>query len=204
VRILEALPEGGYRLGPAAAWMGAQVFERAGLVEAAVPTMNNLVRIAGAQVELSQYVSKGWMVFLHHVEDPRVRVANRVGSRVPAYQSAEGRSVLARMEILDVQDILQAEGPGDLGAPGVHADGMDEVLRAIALGHERGYTVLDRPNSTLRTVAAPLLDADGMPVGALSVSLSRHALIEPRVAALATSVRTAAHEVSQRLTTRSR
>jgi DNA-binding IclR family transcriptional regulator len=205
VRILEALPEGGYRLGPAAAWLGAQVFERTGLVEAATPTMQSLVRIGGAHVELTQYVSKGWMVFLHHLEDPRMRAANRVGYRVPAYQSAEGRAVLACMEMLDVHDILQTKGPSDLGAPGVEdTDDLDAVLRSVALGRKRGYAVLDRARSSLRTVAAPLLDAEGAPVGALSVSLSRHALTEPRVEALAVSVRAACHEVSQRLTSRTR
>jgi DNA-binding IclR family transcriptional regulator len=109
------------------------------------------------------------------------------------------------MEVLEVHDILQAKGPGDLGAAGIEdVEVLDGVLRTISRARERGFTVLDRTRSSLRTVAAPLLDADGVAVGSLSVSLNRRALTDPRVETLAMSVRAACHEVSQRLAVRAR
>lgn len=204
VRMLEVLPEGGYRLGPATAWLGAQVFERTGLVEAAVPTMQNLAQMSGAQVDLSQYVSKGWMVFLHHVEDPRVRSSNRMGSRVPAHQCAEGHAVLSQLESLEIREIV-LRAAGDLGAPGVEDDvAYDRLLRSLSQARRQGFAVMDRARTTLRTVAAPLRDADGVTVGALSVSMPRQSVNDRRVQTLGVALRAACHEISQRLATRSR
>ncbi len=204
VRMLESLPEGGYRLGPATAWLGAQVFERTGLVEAAVPTMQNLARIAGAQVDLSQYVSKGWMVFLHHVTDSRLRSSSRMGSRVPAHECGEGRAVLSQLESLEIRDIV-IRASGDLGAPGVDdAAEYDRLLRSLSQGREQGFVVMDRARTTLRTVAAPLRDPDGVTVGALSVSMPRQSVSERRVTVLGEALRAANHEISQRLATRGR
>lgn len=204
VRLLEALPEGGYRLGPATAWLGAQVFERTGLVEAATPAMHTLARSAGAHVDLSQYVHKGWMVFLHHIGDPRIRASNRVGSRIPAHECAEGRAALSQFEALDIRDIV-IRASGDLGAPGVQDPAAyDQLLRALSETRSRGYVAMDRSGTMLRTVAAPLRDPDGATVGALSVSMSRQAVTPSRVAALGETLRAACHETSQRLAARSR
>ena len=204
VRMLEALPEGGYRLGPATAWLGAQVFERTGLVEAAVPTMHSLARIAGAQVDLSQYVSKGWMVFLHHVADARLRSSSRMGSRVPAHECAEGRAVLSQFESLEIREIV-VRASGDLGAPGVDDNAAyAQLLRCLAQGRQHGFVVMERARSNLRTVAAPLRDPDGVTVGALSVSMARPSVNERRVAQLGEALRAANHEISQRLATRGR
>lgn len=192
VRLLEVLPGSGYRLGPAAAWLGAQVFERTGLVEAAAPAMNGLVQMFGSHIELAQYVSKGWMVFLHHAEDPHLRASNRVGTRVPAHECAEGLAVFSGMQALEVQDILSAHNVQEYG----------DLLRLVSQAHARGFAILDRSRSVLRTIAAPILDPQGLAVGALSVSMNRQMFTERRTAALAQSIRAACHETSQRIATR--
>ncbi|MBM3678469.1 MAG: helix-turn-helix domain-containing protein, partial [Actinobacteria bacterium] len=55
--LLERATGGGYRLGAVLAGMGAQVIERAGLVEAASPAMSMLSRTVGGEIHLGQFAA---------------------------------------------------------------------------------------------------------------------------------------------------
>ncbi|MEV0972535.1 IclR family transcriptional regulator [Microtetraspora glauca] len=191
-RMLEAMHEGGYRLGPAVAWLGAQVFERIGLAEAATRTMENLAKHFGGDVQLGQYVAKGWIVYLHHVEHDGGLVHHRVGARVPAFRNACGRAAMSRFDQLEVADIMTRH-------PGVD---LDPLLRDLTLTRERGFAVSDSSQPQIRSVAASILDAEGNAVGAVSVAQRRSVMNERRTLALGNAVRAAAQEISQRLATR--
>lgn len=193
-RMLEAMPEGGYRLGPAVAWLGAQVLERIGLAEAATRTMEDLARQFGGGVQLGQYVAKGWIVYLHHVEHDRGLIRHRFGSRVPAYRTACGRAAMSRFEPLEVADIMTLH-------PGVD---LDLLLRDLTLARERGFAISDTSSPQVRSVAACILDPDGSVVGAVSIAQRKSVMNERRTLTLGNAIRSAAQEISQRLATRGR
>ncbi|MDX6742773.1 IclR family transcriptional regulator [Actinocorallia sp. A-T 12471] len=191
-RFLEAMPDAGYRLGPAVAWLGAQVFERIGLVEAATRTMENLSRHHQGDVQLGQYVAKGWIVYLHHVEYEGGLLRYRLGTRVPAHLTASGRAAMSRFEQVEVAEIMRLHAGADL----------DALLRDLTRTRDRGYAVTDGTGPQVRSVAAPILDAEGDVVGAVSLTQRRSVMNERRTLASASAVRSAAQEISQRLATR--
>lgn len=190
-RMLEAMPEGGYRLGPAVAWLGAQVIERIGLAEAATRTMENLARQLHGNVQLGQYVAKGWIVYLHRVEQDSDLSRHRLGTRGPAHRTACGRAAMSRFDQIEVADIMTLHPDADL----------DPFLRDLTLVRERGYAVTN-DNPHVRAVAAPVIDPDGSMVGAVSFTQRREVMTERRVLTVANAIRSAAQEISQRLATR--
>ncbi|TAN27373.1 MAG: IclR family transcriptional regulator [Castellaniella sp.] len=129
----------------------------------------------------------------------RLGVDIRIGSRVPAYSTAIGHAILAWLPKSDQKKILGSH-PRPALTPTTLTD-IDEILRRLQTVRERGYAVSDQENvSGLFIVAAPVLDADGVPVAGLSVAAPALRMRLPEFEALAADpVRTAAAELSKSL-----
>ena len=85
--LLEAVPRGGYRLGPLLLELGGLIIDRTGLVDAVEGSTAALQRSAGQELHVGQIV-EGWVVYVHRESGPtRVRMTNRVGMRAPAFMS---------------------------------------------------------------------------------------------------------------------
>ena len=110
-QLLERVPGGGYRLGPALAEMGGQVIERTGLVEAATPSMRGLSRAVGGEVHLGQLVGR-FVIYLIRIEhERRLPMRNRMGLRAPAHLTGCGKAALAQLDPVRVRGLLAGE-PG--------------------------------------------------------------------------------------------
>lgn len=198
VSMLESLPGGGYQLGSAQAWLGAQAFERMGLVKATHTQLEQLHRAGYPSVSVSQYIPRGWVVFLHRIEGaPNHRVGG-LGTRRPAYTCVEGQVVLASMTDSEREDILHPGDASRLGADGVPDQdraGLDAIFR---WAREEGYLVSNHPGVQTRTIACPILGWSGTGVGALSVSVSAQSLTHKKLAVIAERLCEAAAAVSPR------
>lgn len=200
VSMLEALPGGGYQLGSAQAWLGAPAFERMGLVEATRAQLDQLHRAGMASVSVSQYVPRGWIVFLHRTGDAATPRIGGLGTRRPAYTCVEGQVVLASMTPDESEDILCPADATRLAADG--APERDRAALAVLLtrAREQGYLVSDQAGPQTRTIACPILGWSGAGVGALSVAVSAQSLTRTRLADIAERLREAAAAVSPRAT----
>lgn len=99
----------------------------------------------------------------------RLGVDIRIGSRIPAYCSALGHSVLAwlpeerRHAILSMRERVRLT-PLTLVT-------LSEIEERLQLVRKQGYALSDGETVTgLRVLAAPILDADEHPYGAISVT----------------------------------
>lgn len=193
--LLEQVAGGGYRLGPALAGMGAQVIERAGLVEAAGPSMNVLSRTVGGEIHLGQFVT-GWIVYLIRIEHARrMPMRNRLGLRVPAYLTGCGKAALFTLETAQVREHV-ASTQGQTSPPN-----LEGLLRELAVARRQGFIVSDSFQPGVVSVAAPLLGRDGAVIGGLSAAHERSVLEHVGTVRIAAAVVEAARQTSERLST---
>ena len=99
----------------------------------------------------------------------RLAVDVRVGNRVPAFSSAQGRAILSRLPV-DVQRAILESAPLR-PLPDHTVIDVDRILGQIAQATADGYAVSEQETVTgLRVIAAPITDVDGVPVAALSAA----------------------------------
>ena len=99
----------------------------------------------------------------------RLGVDVRIGSRVPAYSSAVGHAILAWLPKPDQISILESQPRRKLTVT-TETD-LDTLLKRLDQVKARGYAVSDQETvSGLYVLAAPVLDADGIPLAGLSVA----------------------------------
>lgn len=128
-------------------------------------------------------------LYLDKIISPRpVRFTTRVGSRVPLPIPAGGKAILAFSP--DGDDVVRELA--DRRDPQYPIE-LDKVLRSLERTRSSGYA-MSSARQGARSIAAPVLDRDRNPVGALSVSAPTDRL-DPTVqqAVIAEVVGTATH-----------
>lgn len=196
--LLEAVPRGGYRLGPLLLELGGLVIDRTGLVDAVEGCTAALHRAAGQELHVGQLVD-GWVVYLHRESGPtRVSMTNRVGMRAPAFLSGCGRSALS---VLDPEDaglrVRRVCKDEQLPLPD-----LAELAEELAVARHDGYLVCRSFQPGRTSVAAAVIGPDGLPAGALSIAGPSSSFAPSRLAELAGAVMNAATVASRRLHTR--
>lgn len=161
--------EGVWQVGVQAFIVG-QAFRRARDVLAlARPVMRRLMEDSGETVNL--YIEEGGeVVCMGQVECRQLmRAISRPGGRVKMHCSGVGKAMLARLPDAEVTRILQLHG-----LPRMTEKTLDtpRKLRDDLAGiRQRGFAIDDEEHAVgLRCVAAAILDEEGRPVAALSLS----------------------------------
>ena len=104
------------------------------------------------------------------VDMARPNLDRRIGSRTGAYASALGHAMMAWHDPQSARQIL-ASSEGVPLSDRTLID-LDELMERLASVRERGYAVSDGENAYgLRTIAAPILDADDRPLAGVSLSV---------------------------------
>lgn len=159
-----------FRLTLKAADLGLHAIGGADLRELARPILRSLVG------ELNEAASLGVLdgADILYIERVRAGVARlgvdiRIGTTIPACCSAIGHVILAHLPKRDLERVLAAQPrPGTMPSVPVTRAAID---RSIADVREYGYALRDSYlGNGLRVLAVPVLDIDGYPVAALSVS----------------------------------
>jgi DNA-binding IclR family transcriptional regulator len=126
-----------------------------------------------------------------------VRDTNWVGRRTPLHCVANGKALLAACAPPDVERILS--GPLPRFTERTIAD-PQALRRELAAVRERGYAqALGEIEEGLNAVAAPVRDAAGAVIAAVSVSGPAYRVTADRIAELGALVAAAAAEISDRL-----
>jgi len=190
-------PHGRYGLGVRAFEVGTG-YVLAGVTEAAQEAMASVTEELNETVNLA--VRDGaHAVYVQQVEGrQRVRMFTRVGARVPLHASGVGKSLLA-WEPGGVPSELAPSGRLEpfTAATLVTTEALRRELRATAA---RGYAVdLEEFEPGVRCAAAPVRDASGEVVAAMSASAPVARFDDARLAEVGQRLVEAAREVSRRL-----
>ncbi|GHH83536.1 transcriptional regulator [Streptomyces sulfonofaciens] len=190
---------GAYRAGPRLLGLAAAALDSGPDLRLARPVLNDLRRRTG---QLAHYAVPAGTEAVHlELSEPagEYRMSISPGGRTPLHTSAVGLAMLSALPVPEADAVLAellldgalpAPTPATLTDPG--------ALRAeLARTVRRGYAVDDEYDEPdVRSVAAPVLDAQGRVVGAIGVSGLTFALDDANVAVFGPMVRAAARAVS--------
>ena len=169
-RLLErGSSSGGYRLGLAIFDLGASVATSRDLHEAALPVMATLRATTGETVQLA--VLDGLeSVYIDRLESPHtVRIFSRVGTRLPATTTSTGKVLLAALPPDELSARLAGWEPRRI-TPHTIVD-VSTLRARLTEAAERGWAEnLEESRVGVVSVGAPVHDAGGAVVAALSVA----------------------------------
>jgi IclR family pca regulon transcriptional regulator len=156
--------------------LGFNAIARTDLRELARPLLRELVNdtIEAASIAVPDGAD---IVYVERVQAGLVRlgVDVRIGSRVPAYSTAVGQAILAHLPRETQVKLLEATPRRKLTATTLTR--LDAILTKLDQIRRAGFALSDQENVTgLRVLAAPVLDADGVPLAALSVAAPAFAM----------------------------
>lgn len=195
---VQAVGDGRYRLGVRAFEVGMSFLRSHDLPEVARPVMTELVDRVKETANLA--VRDGAeAVYVLQVESERMlRLFAQPGARHPLYCTGVGKVLLA-WEPEDHVRALLGSGPLPRFTPRTLTH-PDAVLRELRTVRARGYAVdREERESGVRCVAAPVRDASGRVVAALSLSAPASRLPHRRIPPVAALVVSAAQRISRRL-----
>ena len=190
--------EGRYTLTPRLLELASAGGTASGLREAARPVMSELRDRYGETVHLG-VVDGGRVVYIEKLEPSHQRVAlvTAVGQSMPIHSTALGKAILSRMSESAVKAILDGLG-FDAKTPATITS-KARYLKELTTTRAHGYALDHGENlPDASCVAAPILDARGEVVAALSMS-SPTFRIADRFAELGPVVRDAAMRISAAL-----
>lgn len=186
-----------YRLGPAVVRFARIREVHFPFLENAKPIVVALAGDTGETAHLSEYDSN-FMTSIFVEESTRAnRVSVSTGDRLPLHATASGLAFLAftKREFVDtyIGRGLEPSTPFTLTDPTL-------LREALAATRQRGYSVSNQGRAEdVFSVAAPIMDATGHPIGALAVAMPLVRATESVIQAHGTAVRHAAQQISARL-----
>jgi len=176
--------------------MGAKAVGRIGLVDAARPVLRWLTRVTGETSGLVVLRDAGVLyVDIAEGSEP-LRVYAEVGQRAPAYATASGKAMLAyHAEALP--KVVQV-GLKRLTASTVTS--VSELERRLAEVRRIGLSINHgERRGDIAAVAAPIFDAQGVCIAAISLSGPRTRVDGEALEELKRHVSKAAEEISSKL-----
>jgi DNA-binding IclR family transcriptional regulator len=157
----------GYRLGPGVAALGARALRDAHLRPSALPLLRDLQARTGETTTISARVAGGRVYLDQVVSTKEIKMTVDVGQHFPLHAGSSGRAILAFLPPAD--QTLVIDGPLEALTPGTIVDRVE--LRTI-LGEVRRTGIAEsggERQAGAASLAAPVFDVDGHPIGALSV-----------------------------------
>jgi IclR family acetate operon transcriptional repressor len=186
-----------YTLGSRLAAIGARQLARDPVRRAAEEAMRALWQSSGETVTLS--VRQGFeRVYVDQIESPQaVRFTVELGSRQPLHAGASGRAMLAWLGPDEVEAYIARGLPALTGAT---ITDPEALRRALADTRASGFALSHAERvAGVISVASPILDATGEPVGAISVCTPDNRATIASCAALGGDVAAAARAASRLL-----
>lgn len=152
----------------------------------------------GETVQLSVLENDMMLVLLKEEGSRSIRIISRVGSRVPVNWAAAGRLLVSDLDNATLSALLRhsvRQSP-----TGRSITDVPKLIQQIRKFRKQGYaTELNETNEHAGCVAAPVIDASGHCVAAISVVAPEHRLNKQNREVLIAKVREAAAKLSGRL-----
>jgi len=189
---------GKYRLGLKILDLAGRVWGRHDIRQIATPYMEELARETSEIIHLA-VLDGSDLVYLEKKGQGQVlTVATRVGGRNPAYASSMGKILLADLSENELKAIL---GRGKLKKLTPNTiDEIPKLIEELARIREQGFAVDNEETfQGIRCVGAPIRDAGGKVVAAVSVTVPAQRMDDKRVRELWRLVTNTARMISERV-----
>ena len=200
--LIERAPGNRYRLGLKLYDMGNRAVEQVDLRARANPYLRKLALRVGETVHLG-VLHRTRVVYLYKVEpiNRRVCVSSRTGTSNPVYSTSMGKAILAHLAQEEASKVISEIQFTSFTLKTIST--REELMGALDRVRRRGYAIDDEEMEIgTRCVGAPILDAEGRPIAALSVSGSVTRLAAHCVPGIATHVMRIAQDISSALADR--
>lgn len=198
----------GYRLGLKLATLGARAREQMPLAALARPVIETLAHDCGDSVHLG--IRDGdHVIYLDKIDGSRgLEMRSRPGLRLPLALTGVGRALMLDLDEPQWQQLYTRGVEHQARQPEVPVAGLAPLVppdwpeyRSRLLEYQKTGVVLDLEDNErgIRCVAAPVRDARGMIVAAISVASATPWMSDARLTELAPKVRAAAAQLSHRI-----
>lgn len=201
---LEQLPDGAYRPGIKVLTLGFSALRSLDLVDIATSRLRRLADATGETVNLASLVDDT-VLYLVRLRNGDLVTANiQVGSTLPAVYTSIGKVLLAHLDAADLRTRITGASFVSGGGPRA-ARTLKELEPELAEIRARGDGVQDEEMAHgLRSVAAPVWDAEGRVVAGINVAVNAREWSRERILEeLRPQVTDVAAEISQALGHRS-
>ncbi|MHA7133300.1 IclR family transcriptional regulator [Oerskovia turbata] len=194
VHLVRRTPTGRFVLGAGTLRLGQAYLEGLDLRTVAEPHLAALMRASGATCHLVVHDGLD-VVYIDKKENTAVvRMASRIGRRMPLYCTGVGKAILAASDVELLESVLDHPMPAVTARTLTRPEHLRAEIRTVA---QRGYAIDDRENEAeVRCVAAAVVDHTETAIGALSVSALASHMPPARVRELGPLVVQAARAVS--------
>ncbi|MDI3405710.1 IclR family transcriptional regulator [Streptomyces cavernicola] len=184
----------GYALGPTLIELGFQALHGNPLPVVARPVLEELSAQLQDTVHLAVRDGES-VLYLDKLPGTRgAEMRSRIGHRMPLTRTGVGMALLLD-SAPEWQALYEAEAPVEPGE--VHPEDVDAFLARMREYAEAGVAMdLEDNEPGIRCVAAPVRDAAGEVVGAISVSATRPYMPAPRMRGLTAVMARAAQRIS--------
>lgn len=199
-RYLKAENPREFALGPRLIELGFAAYSQTDLVRIARPKLEDLSRETRDTVHLAQL--DGWEVaYLDKLRGTRpVEISSRIGGRKPVISTGVGKALILDEPDTSLSRLYQRDHhllPGNISE--------DDWLRLMADYRAGGYSYdLGEDEPSIRCVAAPIRDATGRIIAAISVSSTLEYMSPERMRDLVPEVQRVAASISADLGARPR
>ncbi|WP_426198709.1 IclR family transcriptional regulator [Pseudomonas sp. DC3200b2] len=198
-RYLRVTPQG-YYLGSRLIELGFQAREELPLPALAMPWLDELSRLTGDTVHLA--VRDGDQVLYLHKNPGRngPEMRSRVGQRMPLTRTGIGKALLLDAAEAEWRRLFEGQPQPAAVWPGRAEPDWETFLARMQAYATGGYAFdLEDNEPSIRCVAAPVRDASGQIVAAISVASTVPYMPLERMDELRPRVQQAAHAVSREL-----
>lgn len=186
------LPREGYQLGPKLLQLGFLAQSQADVVQIARPHIDELAQRSEDTVHLGRLDGE-LALYLDKISGRRrVDISSRVGDRQHLTSTGLGKALLLDGSEAEWRRIFDADQAG--GAP--RADYATWLARMKDYAAQGRSFDLEENEDQIRCVAAPIRDASGRIVAAISVSSAAQYMVDGRMDTLGTDVRETAERIS--------
>jgi IclR family acetate operon transcriptional repressor len=172
---------------------GRAIDSQRGLRGIAVPVMEDLRRSTEETIHLL-VPDRTHVVLIERLDGIKaVRVFNPVGGRASIFRTSSGKAMLARLSEPELAPYIETlRGRAELGA-----QDADDFLAEMALVRQRGFAInLGSNQPDVHAVAAAIVNTDGSPLAAVTVSAPPERLSEADCTRIGPLVVDAARRVS--------
>jgi DNA-binding IclR family transcriptional regulator len=192
---LTFLPRVGYQLGPKLLQLGFLAQSQADIVQIARPIIEELAMQTEDTVHLGR-LDGDLALYLDKIPGRRrVEISSRVGDRHPLTSTGLGKALLLDTDPQEWHRLFETDHAA--GAPPVdYGQWLDRMQGYAGAGYAFD---LEENEDQIRCVAAPVRDASGRIVAAISVSSAAQYMDDDRMAALSSDVRATANKISHEL-----
>lgn len=161
--------------------IGSKILNQTNVVTLIHPALRRLSEKTGETVHLVRREEND-AVYIDKVESGvgSIRMASRVGSRLPLYCSGAGKALLAEMEDEEIEKIWNTSDVQKLTPKTILS--LDVLKERIEKVRADGYAIDDEENEEgVRCIAVSICDYHRVPVFALSISAPVHRMTDEKI-----------------------